>query len=77
MFNEIALDNMFCWILVLHLIWAVPYQIMAEALHLYQESLPTMCGILSWGRGQSGNCTGTGMSLFQKSTQISILRIAN
>lgn len=29
------------------------------------------------GRGQSGNCTGTGMSLLQKSTQVSILRIAN
>ncbi len=29
------------------------------------------------GRGQSGNCTGTGMNLFQKSTQVSILRIAN
>ncbi|MCC3214900.1 hypothetical protein LIV57_06420 [Chryseobacterium sp. X308] len=29
------------------------------------------------GRGQSGNCLGTGMSLFQKSTQVSILRIGN
>lgn len=29
------------------------------------------------GRGQSGNCQGTGMDLLQKSTQISILRIAN
>ncbi|MEJ5049820.1 hypothetical protein WH221_08260 [Chryseobacterium culicis] len=29
------------------------------------------------GRGQSGNCTGTGMTLLQKSTQLSILRIAD
>ncbi|NML69056.1 hypothetical protein HHL23_04525 [Chryseobacterium sp. RP-3-3] len=29
------------------------------------------------GRGQSGNCLGTGNTLFQKSTQISILRIGN
>ncbi|MDQ1854972.1 MULTISPECIES: hypothetical protein [unclassified Chryseobacterium] len=29
------------------------------------------------GRGQSGNCTGTGMTLYPLSTQVSILRISN
>jgi len=33
--------------------------------------------VIRLGRGQSGNCTGAGMSLVGKSTQISILRIAN
>ncbi|SDQ67504.1 hypothetical protein SAMN05421664_2114 [Chryseobacterium soldanellicola] len=32
---------------------------------------------IALGRGASGNCTGTGNTLFKKSTQLSILRIGN